>query len=1037
MDHRTRSQAGNVFFTLFGAVGLVGVLGASTMTILKGPVKSMAEVTKRTIAENNMIASGKLALMAASNQADDGDCDADSRIEPLPFNSSGSGAKPTGGGYLPSSIGASLQDPWGNTYGYCVWDHGSNAGVGGDNDANCGGSSNFLAGADTEDKIVLAVLSSGPNRAYEVTCGANPAYVTRPAGSDDVVLSFTYAEAKSMSGGVWNIEEGDITTAEIKKNLSVKDDGGVEQLAFDTATKAFSIGTGGVGSFPTVKTDFIQQLTGGSVEFLSNIELGSTWISGDGGNEGIQVAANGTVSTSGALTAGGIVSGSALSTAGTLGVTGTSTLGAVNAGATSVTTLGTSGPFTAGANIALGSNHISSTGAAGTGLSVNSTGTVITSGTSASFSMNPRDGSGDHWAIYNPTGDDFRIYRLTGGDAVTILQNGNVGIGTTAPSNPLTVASGSGQWATGIVVMPSTHASSERAAITLDNWSWLQDSNGNGTKDFTLWQGSAGAHRIYVNTSGNVGVGSTNPTSKLTVGGEVDVTSNKIINLATPISNGDAANKAYVDTAVAAGTGFVEQDPQVGTVTVSGKVCQADGSKIECNIDSSSLGGDNLGNHTATQNLAMATYDVSNVSDVTFSGVTGTAPLVNGDTLGSLSCSNGQYAQWNGSAWVCAAGGSDNLGNHTATTNVQLGANWLSSDGGGEGIRVDASGNVSVGTAPTAAKLYVAGNYSGGSAFRADGSAGRAIIDYTGNGANYFDGADHYFRTYAGANMLTLNTSAATFVPSVVAPSFYSNSTYAYVGADSNDFIRFQNSGDHYWQMNGTWEYYISATAFSPYANNANDLGTSGYRWKDGYFAGSVGAGSIEVGGTWSSNAARAYLNSTGYIWSSTNSTEWNQYLHRNSTTNGFVVFGWSTSGTIGSIQTNGSSVTYNTTSDYRLKENIQPLDGALEAIDLLKPSKFSFKADEKHTIVDGFIAHEVQKVAPYAVTGEKDAVDKDGKPVMQQMDYGKLTPLLTAGVKELKTVVEIENEALKSQIDALEERLELLESATKTTEAH
>ena len=58
-------EAGNIFLTLFGAIGMVGVIGASTMTVMQGPVKTMSEVTKRTVAENNMIAAGKLALMAS------------------------------------------------------------------------------------------------------------------------------------------------------------------------------------------------------------------------------------------------------------------------------------------------------------------------------------------------------------------------------------------------------------------------------------------------------------------------------------------------------------------------------------------------------------------------------------------------------------------------------------------------------------------------------------------------------------------------------------------------------------------------------------------------------------------------------------------------------------------------------------------------------------------------------------------------------------------------------------------------------------
>ena len=126
--------------------------------------------------------------------------------------------------------------------------------------------------------------------------------------------------------------------------------------------------------------------------------------------------------------------------------------------------------------------------------------------------------------------------------------------------------------------------------------------------------------------------------------------------------------------------------------------------------------------------------------------------------------------------------------------------------------------------------------------------------------------------------------------------------------------------------------------------------------------------------------------------------------------------------------------MTYNTTSDYRLKENVQALTGGLARVDHLKPARFSFKADVSHTIVDGFIAHEVQQVAPYAVTGKKDAVDKNGKPIMQQMDYGKLTPLLTAAIQDLHKLVlgvsdditglKAENKALRSHMEAQEKEM-------------
>ncbi len=167
--------------------------------------------------------------------------------------------------------------------------------------------------------------------------------------------------------------------------------------------------------------------------------------------------------------------------------------------------------------------------------------------------------------------------------------------------------------------------------------------------------------------------------------------------------------------------------------------------------------------------------------------------------------------------------------------------------------------------------------------------------------------------------------------------------------------------------------------------------------------------------GSFSNNWNRVFLSSNGYIWSTMDASggSANLYLHRHNTSVGYVQFGYGTSA-VGSITTNGTTVSYNTTSDYRLKENVMPMAGALDRVALLKPVSYRFKADVSHTVVDGFIAHEVQQVAPYAVTGTKDAVGKDGTPEYQQLDYAKLTPLLTAAVQELKA----ENEKLRATVE-------------------
>jgi len=127
---------------------------------------------------------------------------------------------------------------------------------------------------------------------------------------------------------------------------------------------------------------------------------------------------------------------------------------------------------------------------------------------------------------------------------------------------------------------------------------------------------------------------------------------------------------------------------------------------------------------------------------------------------------------------------------------------------------------------------------------------------------------------------------------------------------------------------------------------------------------------------------------------------------------NSLVIF-YNTNGVVGTISTSGSSTAYNTTSDYRLKENVVPMEGALDRVDLLKPSRFNFIADADKT-VDGFLAHEVAEIVPEAISGEKDAVDEDGNPVYQGIDQSKLVPLLVGAIQELRAEIE----TLKSQIN-------------------
>jgi hypothetical protein len=119
----------------------------------------------------------------------------------------------------------------------------------------------------------------------------------------------------------------------------------------------------------------------------------------------------------------------------------------------------------------------------------------------------------------------------------------------------------------------------------------------------------------------------------------------------------------------------------------------------------------------------------------------------------------------------------------------------------------------------------------------------------------------------------------------------------------------------------------------------------------------------------------------------------------------------------VGSIGINASTTSYNTSSDYRLKENIASMTGALVKVTQLKPVTYKWKVDGADG--EGFIAHELAEVFPHAVTGEKDAVDADGNPKYQGIDTSFLVATLTSAIQELNTTIT----SLTERITALENK--------------
>jgi len=233
---------------------------------------------------------------------------------------------------------------------------------------------------------------------------------------------------------------------------------------------------------------------------------------------------------------------------------------------------------------------------------------------------------------------------------------------------------------------------------------------------------------------------------------------------------------------------------------------------------------------------------------------------------------------------------------------------------------------------------------------------------------------------------ITLNTSSGAPTGGTVAaaePVLDLTNNKLYSSTDGTDVVEIGFNGQ-----------FGDGSAASPSITFTNDADTGWYRAASGTIAFSSNGSEIAqitaLGLTVGSKIRLSY---------NTDSFQWG------STVAGTVATFTVNFTTVGTIVTTTTSTAYNTSSDYRLKENVVSLNNAVARIDNLNPVRFNFTSDPTKT-VDGFLAHEVTPVVPEAITGEKDAVDNEGNPVYQGIDQSKLVPLLVAAVQELSARV-------------------------------
>jgi hypothetical protein len=340
-----------------------------------------------------------------------------------------------------------------------------------------------------------------------------------------------------------------------------------------------------------------------------------------------------------------------------------------------------------------------------------------------------------------------------------------------------------------------------------------------------------------------------------------------------------------------------------------------------------------------------------------------------------------------------------------------------------ERMRIDSSGNVGIGTSSPSYQLDVQGSTTISqirSTSTTSGNFPRLVFNHAGNDAFTVGGGDGLRFLASGTTEVMRITGAGRLL--VGGTTSYGNAINAFgatqvVDSGGNIFAASTESyaADKGGQIMMGGKYrglgdYASFGGFAAKKENGTDGNYAGYLQ---FLVSNVPSGNVE----------RMRINSAGEVLigvtsfaDNTNGTR----LTGSTTTMGSSVttsrtrleFNSSGLGTVGSITTNGSSTTYATSSDYRLKENITPMTGALAKVSALKPVTYTWKSNGEAS--QGFIAHELQAVVPECVIGEKDAVDEEGNIKVQGIDTSFLVATLTAAIQELKAEVD----ALKKQIN-------------------
>jgi hypothetical protein len=483
--------------------------------------------------------------------------------------------------------------------------------------------------------------------------------------------------------------------------------------------------------------------------------------------------------------------------------------------------------------------------------------------------------------------------------AVTIDTSQNVGIGTSSPSSILNVKASSpifrlesGGAVTSTGTAYNAIRDSSGSDVFTNGFAGLANCYQFGTtfaNGFIRFLTGSSTEAVRIDSSGNVGIGTSSPGTKLEVSAADDVTVSRFRGATYALR---VQSKSATGTIVDA-TSFNESTYQ--PLLIGGSQIQFMISASEkMRIDSSGNVGIGI---TSPRNLEVSRSDANT-------------------TYGQASAQfqiNIRNTDTTANNW---AGIGFNQGASSLSNPVAINAQFASSTtgslviatSGSERLRVDASGNVGIGTSSPVTALSVSGAFSF-TAVAATPAVGSSFFAPAANTLAFGTASTERMRILGSSGIVCINTTSA-------------------VGL-------------------GQPRLSLAFNGASDWCTNSNDTsGTSGAR---------------------------------------------HQTFHSSGTE-------------VGRITTTTTATTYTTTSDYRLKQDIAPMTGALAKVAQLKPVTYKWKLNNSDS--DGFIAHELAEVCPQAVTGEKDAVDADGNIISQGIDTSFLVATLTAAIQEQQALI-------------------------------